>query len=62
MPEVMIKYILFALYPVYSDSDKYLEKHLDKIGNEAGETIYSPNIKILCCSGVFHIYVSRIGQ
>jgi len=32
LPEIMIKYILFALYPVYSDSDKYLEKHLDKIG------------------------------
>jgi hypothetical protein len=54
------KYILFALYPIYPESNTFLTKHLKKIGGALGKVINKPNIEIECHNGAFHVYLLKI--
>ena len=51
------KYVLFALYPIYSDSFRPLSRHLTKIGAAASKEVGEPAIEIACKNGHFQIYM-----
>ena len=54
------KYVLFALYPVYSDSYPSLRKHLEKISVAARKKVDKPDIEINCGNGAFQVYMVKL--
>lgn len=61
-PKDFVNYILFALYPIYSDSHQYLRKHLDKISNAALTEVDEPDIEVTCRDGAFQVYLIRLPE
>jgi len=59
-PARVTKYVVFALYPVYSDSYPFLKKHLEKISMAARKKIDKPDIEINCGNGAFQVYMVKL--
>ncbi len=53
-------HISFSLYPVYSDSYPFLNRHLEKISMAAGKTVNKPDIEIHCKNGAFQLYLLNL--